>query len=191
MADLKISQLTDATTPLAGTEVLPIVQSSTTKKVSSDNLTVKNVRSNSTSGILQITGPAASSTRVMTVPNSNFTVARLDAAQTFSADQSINGSLTINTAQFNNVSSAQTVSISDYTGGSITVTTMQPGIGFSTWVIPFAKRAGTLVLGTATKAISSSDPISSIVASSGDVVITPLAANTYIIASVQYTPFAA
>lgn len=32
MSDKKISQLIDATTPLAGTEVLPIVQSSTTKK---------------------------------------------------------------------------------------------------------------------------------------------------------------
>ena len=39
MADLKISQLTSATTPLAGTEVAPIVQSSTTKKVSIANLT--------------------------------------------------------------------------------------------------------------------------------------------------------
>jgi hypothetical protein len=34
MADLKISQLPVATTPLAGTEVLPIVQSGTTKQVS-------------------------------------------------------------------------------------------------------------------------------------------------------------
>lgn len=40
MSDQKISALTAATTPLAGTEVLPIVQSSTTKKVSVDNLTV-------------------------------------------------------------------------------------------------------------------------------------------------------
>lgn len=39
MADLKISALTASTTPLAGTEVLPIVQSSTTKKVSVANLT--------------------------------------------------------------------------------------------------------------------------------------------------------
>ena len=39
MADLKISALTAASTPLAGTEVLPIVQSSTTKKVSVANLT--------------------------------------------------------------------------------------------------------------------------------------------------------
>ena len=39
MADLKISALTGATTPLAGTEVLPIVQSSTTVKVAVSNLT--------------------------------------------------------------------------------------------------------------------------------------------------------
>ena len=39
MADKKISALTAATTPLAGTEVLPIVQSSTTVKVSVANLT--------------------------------------------------------------------------------------------------------------------------------------------------------
>src|SRR5574343_972180 len=32
MADLKISQLTAVTTPVAGTEVLPVVQSGTTKK---------------------------------------------------------------------------------------------------------------------------------------------------------------
>ena len=39
MANSKISALTSATTPLAGTEVLPIVQSSTTKKVSVADLT--------------------------------------------------------------------------------------------------------------------------------------------------------
>lgn len=39
MADKKISQLTGATTPLAGTEVLPIVQGGTTVKVSIDNVT--------------------------------------------------------------------------------------------------------------------------------------------------------
>ena len=39
MADLKISQLTGATTPLAGTEVLPVVQGGSTKKVSVANLT--------------------------------------------------------------------------------------------------------------------------------------------------------
>jgi hypothetical protein len=39
MADLKISALPASTTPLAGTETLPIVQSSTTKQVSVANLT--------------------------------------------------------------------------------------------------------------------------------------------------------
>jgi len=40
MADKKISALTASTTPLAGTEVLPIVQSGTTKQVSVANLTL-------------------------------------------------------------------------------------------------------------------------------------------------------
>ena len=40
MADKTISALTSATTPLAGTEVLPIVQSSTTVKVAVSDLTV-------------------------------------------------------------------------------------------------------------------------------------------------------
>ena len=40
MADLKISQLPAATTPVAGTEVLPIVQTGTTTKVSIADLTV-------------------------------------------------------------------------------------------------------------------------------------------------------
>lgn len=39
MADLKISQLTGATTPLAGTEVVPVVQSGSTKKVAVSDLT--------------------------------------------------------------------------------------------------------------------------------------------------------
>jgi hypothetical protein len=87
MADKKISQLSAASTPLAGTEVLPIVQSSTTVKVAANDLTVRNVRANATTGILQVTGPAAASTRVMTVPDANFTVARTDAGQTFTGVQ--------------------------------------------------------------------------------------------------------
>lgn len=39
MADKKISQLTGASTPLAGSEVLPIVQSGSTVKVSVNDLT--------------------------------------------------------------------------------------------------------------------------------------------------------
>lgn len=87
MADSKISALPSATTPLAGTEVLPIVQSGATKKVAVQDLNPQNIKSNTTSGILQVTGPAASTTRVMTVPNANFTAARTDASQTFSDKQ--------------------------------------------------------------------------------------------------------
>lgn len=94
MADTKISALAAATLPLAGTEVLPIVQSGATKKVATDDLTVKNLRSNATTGILQVDGPAAAATRTMTVPDANFTAARTDAGQTFTGDQTISGSLT-------------------------------------------------------------------------------------------------
>ena len=73
MADTKISALPAATLPLAGTEVLPIVQGGTTDKIAVDDLTVRNFRANATTGILQVTGPAAASTRVMTVPDANFT----------------------------------------------------------------------------------------------------------------------
>jgi hypothetical protein len=48
MADSKISALPASTTPLAGTEVLPIVQSSTTKQVSVANLTAGRAISAST-----------------------------------------------------------------------------------------------------------------------------------------------
>lgn len=48
MADKKISALTSASTPLAGTEVLPIVQSSSTVKVSVANLTAGRAVSMST-----------------------------------------------------------------------------------------------------------------------------------------------
>jgi hypothetical protein len=99
MADLKISALTAASTPLAGTEVLPIVQSSATVKVATNDLTVRNIRANATTGILQVTGPAPASTRVATVPDANFTIARTDAAQSFTGDQTLStGNLVIGTS---------------------------------------------------------------------------------------------
>jgi hypothetical protein len=57
MADTKISALTASTTPLAGTEVLPIVQGGVTKQVSVANLTAG--RATSVSG-LAISGLTAS-----------------------------------------------------------------------------------------------------------------------------------
>jgi hypothetical protein len=95
MADKKISALTSASTPLAGTEVLPIVQSGSTVKVATNDLTVRNIRANATTGILQVTGPTAATTRVVTVPDANFTAARTDAAQTFTGTQTIDGILNV------------------------------------------------------------------------------------------------
>jgi hypothetical protein len=93
MADTKISALTAASTPLAGTEVLPIVQSGTTVKVANNDLRPKQIQSNATSGVLQVVGPAAAATRVMTTPDANFTAARTDAAQTFTGDQTFSNNV--------------------------------------------------------------------------------------------------
>tara|TARA_R110000822_G_scaffold5593_5_gene23912 strand:- start:1378 stop:1803 length:426 start_codon:yes stop_codon:yes gene_type:complete len=46
MADKKISQLTAVTTPLGGTEVLPIVQSGSTKKVTVDEMIAAQLAAN-------------------------------------------------------------------------------------------------------------------------------------------------
>jgi hypothetical protein len=78
------------------------------------------VISNATSGILQVTGPAAASTRVMTVPDANFTAARTDAAQTFTGVQTfngniINGSATAPTFSAYRGTSSQSISNATYT----------------------------------------------------------------------------
>ena len=89
MADAKISALPSATTPLAGTEVLPIVQSGVTDKITVNNLAAGNLKSQSTTGVLQVSGPTAGTTRVMTTPDANFTAARTDAANSFTGDQTL------------------------------------------------------------------------------------------------------
>jgi hypothetical protein len=135
MADVKISGLPASSVPLAGTEVLPIVQGGQTRQVSVNNLTTgkavsatqytstiatgtaplvvasttevanlrsanatsadtaNQVKSNATSGVLQITGPAAAATRVMTTPDANFSAARIDAAQTFTGVQTFSSEI--------------------------------------------------------------------------------------------------
>jgi hypothetical protein len=93
LADVKISGLPASTTPLAGTEVLPIVQGGQTRQVANNDLRPKQIQSNATSGVLQIAGPAAAATRVMTTPDANFTAARTDAAQTFTGQQTFGGGI--------------------------------------------------------------------------------------------------
>ena len=109
MADVKISGLPTSTTPLAGTEVLPIVQGGVTKQVANNDLRPKQIQSNATSGVLQIAGPASAATRVMTTPDANFTAARTDAAQTFTGTQTFSGlvaapNIALTSAAFDGVS---------------------------------------------------------------------------------------
>ena len=106
MADKKISALIAATTPLDGTEVLPIVQSGSTVKITNNDLRPKQIQSNATSGVLQVTGPAAASTRVMTTPDANFTAARTDAAQTFSGLQTFGSGVSVTSGKVTSVYSA-------------------------------------------------------------------------------------
>ena len=62
MADLKISALTAATTPLAGTEVLPIVQGGVTTKVAVSDLTAGRAVTAASVNKVVITAPATAST---------------------------------------------------------------------------------------------------------------------------------
>jgi hypothetical protein len=68
MADKKISQLTGATTPLAGTEELPIVQSGATVKVSVNNLTAgKTVSAN----VLEVAAGTVGAPSITTAGDTN------------------------------------------------------------------------------------------------------------------------
>jgi hypothetical protein len=77
MANVKISELTSATTALAGTEVLPIVQSSATVKVSVANLTAG--RSVAASAFVASTIGAASG-NALSLQSNGTTNATLDAS---------------------------------------------------------------------------------------------------------------
>jgi len=60
--------------------------------------TAANLLSNATTGVMQITGPGTGTTRVMTIPNANFTAARTDAAQTFTGQQDFNSNVVLNSS---------------------------------------------------------------------------------------------
>lgn len=71
MADTKISALPAATVPLAGTEVLPIVQSSVTKQVSVANLTAGRAISATTGTFTGAITPSQTAGIVGTTTNNN------------------------------------------------------------------------------------------------------------------------
>ena len=159
MANTKISALTSATTPLAGTEVLPIVQSSSTVKVSVSNLTVardvalKTVtataaatqdgvalagRAGGTSSyIATITPTTLSASRTVTLPNANTSIPVATQTLTFSGPTAAR-TITLPDANF---TAARTDAAQSFTGDQTLST-------------------GNAVIGTAGKGVTTGSSIS-------------------------------
>jgi hypothetical protein len=175
MADVKISGLPASTLPLAGTEVLPIVQGGVTKQVTNNDLRPKQIQSNATSGVLQVVGPSAAATRVMTTPDANFTAARTDAAQSFTGDQTLStGNLVIGTSgkgiDFSATPNTGTSELlADYEEGTYT-----PEISFSTLTsgITYTSRSGVYTKVGRVVSVTAYVLLSSIGLSTGAIFIT-------------------
>lgn len=160
MANTKISALTSATTPLAGTEVLPIVQSSATVKVSAANLTagrdvtLKTVtataaatqdgvalagRAGGTSSyIATITPTTLSASRTVTLPNANTSIPVATQILTFSGPTAAR-TITLPDANF---TAARTDAAQSFTGDQ-TLSTGNLVMGTSGKGIDFSATAGT------------------------------------------------
>jgi hypothetical protein len=136
MANTKISALTSSTTPLAGTEVLPIVQSSATVKVAVSNLTAGRSVSMSAGTISSGNLAFTSTAQRITADTANATIANRFALQdstvnaqtifsvfpngtgTTSQIQLYNGTDTTNYARFNIFTSSASISFSQTVGGT-------------------------------------------------------------------------
>ena len=109
MADVKISQLPAATTPLAGTEQIPLVQSSTTKQVTVSNLltaanlgtptainltNATNVPVNQATGILPVANGGSGTATPSIVGGTNISVSGTWPNQTISATGAAAGDVT-------------------------------------------------------------------------------------------------
>ena len=139
MPDAKISALPSATTPLAGTEVLPIVQSSTTRQVSVANLTAgravsvagltstSNVTLSTNATYLRGVTTGATTTRMFGINAGN--VVYIGSIDT----QTAGGVIFINGTEFMNVSTANNVTVS---AGNLIIGTAGRGVtlpGGITW----------------------------------------------------------
>jgi hypothetical protein len=129
MADTKISALTASTTPLAGTEVLPIVQSGVTKKVSVANLTAG--RAVDGSNFIAQALSNVSAVRVVQDNNANF-------GYSLQTDSST-GKFRLNRYS----AGTETAYLSSTTGGDISVDVGNLVIGTSGKGIDFSATPGT------------------------------------------------
>ena len=147
MADVKISELPAASTPLAGTEQIPLVQSSTTKKITVSNLLTSanlgtptavnltnatNVPMAQASGVLPVVNGGSGTSTPSIVAGSNVTVSGTWPNQTIAATAGGSGTVT----------SASVVSANGLAGTVATATTT-PAITLSTTVTGVVKGNGT------------------------------------------------
>jgi hypothetical protein len=148
MADAKISALTGATTPLAGTEVVPVVQSGSTKKVAISDLTagravsaaqldVDNIRvdgntisSTNTNGNIALT-PNGSGATVITNPQTvqsinaqvgtTYTLAAADAGKLVTLNNGSAITLTVPTNAVTPFAIGTTIDLAQLGAGQVTV----------------------------------------------------------------------
>lgn len=79
------------------------------------------LKSNATTGLMQIAGPASGQTRVVTIPDANATMARTDAAQSFTGVQTFDNQIV---QQTNVIRAVKTIALSDNAATTLfTVTT--------------------------------------------------------------------
>jgi hypothetical protein len=152
MANTKISALTSATTPLAGTEVLPIVQSSATVKVAVSDLTAG--RSISVSGLTN-TG--------LTASKPVFT----DASKLLTSTGVVpvaNGGTNASAASitsFNNITGYTATGATGTTSTNLVFST-SPSVTTPTLVGDATLSTGNLILGTSGKGITDSTGVTTL-----------------------------
>ena len=156
MSNTKISALTSATTPLAGTETLPIVQSSTTKQVSVANLTAGRAVS-----VASLTNSSLTSGRItyattagLLTDSSGLTYGVDNVILSYGGSakfQVVNSSASNNVLMVANTSAAQLNSANGYQWEIQTASSTKLTVDSSSNV---TVTLGNLVQGTATKGVN-------------------------------------
>jgi hypothetical protein len=145
MADKKISALTGATTPLAGSEVLPIVQGGATVKVSVDNLTTGktvaglNFKTNSATALGQYTAKLVNTAGVQTmfaIENATSAGQLLSWTHNLSTDEGVigtdyGGPFSIKTQGVSRVTVSGTSGDTTLVSGNLVQGTAAKGINFT------------------------------------------------------------
>jgi len=108
------------------------------------------LKSSATTGLMQITGPAAGATRTMTTPDANFTAARTDAAQSFTGDQTLtDGNLVVSNGKGIDFSATPGTGtrelFDDYEEGTWTPTLTNLTVGNGSYARGFYTKIGRLV----------------------------------------------